>query len=262
MIFQLAPERLDYPIDFDQDDQPDFTFQFMGDDLTIRAHLGSYSPNEIVCPGYTDVMVFEEGDQIGGSTQNWWASNDDFDPWGFFNYNRLAYAFFGFGDFPTTNGNFVGADHKFIGVRFKGRNDEWHYGYVEISSDIELAPRSITLHGVGYNSTSGESVVAAINGGNPNSINEPEVFLNEGSLVIYPNPATNRTDVRFSLTEQAEVKIEILSLLGEQLQVKNIRQLAAGTHRVAIDLSSLNIGVYFISISNGEKSETRKLVVR
>ena len=70
-----------------------------------------------------------------------------------------------------------------------------------------------------------------------------------------------KTTIEFSLPRTENVHLALFNLLGQE-----VRQLAhslkmPGTHRVTIDAASLASGIYFYTLTAGDFSQTRKIVV-
>ena len=82
-----------------------------------------------------------------------------------------------------------------------------------------------------------------INGISENSIND---------LTIYPNPATN------TLTLNTDLKNTKLTILNAQGQL--VQQLSIINYPLSIDISQLNSGIYFLSLTNGTKVVSKKFV--
>lgn len=81
-----------------------------------------------------------------------------------------------------------------------------------------------------------------------------ETEMNIEDLSIYPNPAPgNKIYIRTRHNQLKEV--EVYNVLGKPILQKKI----SGTE---LNISSLEKGIYFLKIKEGEKTATRKLVVR
>ena len=80
----------------------------------------------------------------------------------------------------------------------------------------------------------------------------------------YPNPASETTNIRFSLANPADVTISVMDMNGRE--VKNIKQLhlSASEHNIPLNVSSLAPGVYVYSIvtSSGDGIAGRLTVSR
>lgn len=85
-----------------------------------------------------------------------------------------------------------------------------------------------------------------------NPLDEKEISI-EG-LSIYPNPALgSKIYIR---SKRNEVKqVEVYNILGKAI-------LSDRLTGVEFDISSLEKGIYFLKIQEGERTSTRKLVVR
>lgn len=81
--------------------------------------------------------------------------------------------------------------------------------------------------------------------------------LNIEGLSVYPNPVSNNASTIYisSKNKLALKEIIIYNVLGKQIK-------APVYTTKALDISSLNSGVYILKITEASISETRKLVVR
>jgi hypothetical protein len=88
-----------------------------------------------------------------------------------------------------------------------------------------------------------------------------EESMEENSLAeisLRPNPATTQVNVALSFESETEVKVELLSLLGTQIESETVF-LKEGS--VGFDLSKLSSGIYIIRISSkGGLNKTTRLV--
>lgn len=93
-------------------------------------------------------------------------------------------------------------------------------------------------------------------GNPPPSAGEP-LSLNIEGLSVYPNPVNNNASVVYIISNDKNSfkKVTIYNVLGKQIK-------STVTTRKELDISSLNSGVYILKITEGNISETRKLVIR
>jgi hypothetical protein len=77
----------------------------------------------------------------------------------------------------------------------------------------------------------------------------------------YPNPFNARTTIKYSLSRQAAVSIEIFDISGSKIAsiAKSIKP--AGNHQVIWDASGQASGIYFCKIKIGSCSEVKKMVM-
>ena len=78
----------------------------------------------------------------------------------------------------------------------------------------------------------------------------------------YPNPFSDFTNIPFSLTEAAKVKIEVLDLSGKLVEEVVDAPYNAGSHSVIFNRDNLHSGIYFYRIHTGSIVETHKMNIR
>ncbi len=88
----------------------------------------------------------------------------------------------------------------------------------------------------------------------------------EGSLSVFPNPASERIYVDYVLNSDAETSVELYNLSGEMVGKAPNIPASAGRHRIQLDLTdfdgnSLPPGVYYCVLKSGVKRESAKLIV-
>ena len=85
--------------------------------------------------------------------------------------------------------------------------------------------------------------------------------INENSLFeLMPNPASNNCYLTVNLLEAKNIEISLVNYLGQVIK-KQIESTTIGENKITIDLSTLNKGVYFISLKQGNTLITKKLIV-
>ncbi len=82
----------------------------------------------------------------------------------------------------------------------------------------------------------------------------------------FPNPFNPSTTIRFSLERSAVVRFAVVNLLGQTVESQELGELPAGSYEVnwtatAIGGKSLPSGVYFYTITAGEWSATRRMLL-
>jgi len=82
----------------------------------------------------------------------------------------------------------------------------------------------------------------------------------------YPNPFNPSTKITFRLAADSKVSLKVFDVLGQEVMTLINNDLAAGSHQVDFDASSLNSGVYFYKIeataNNGTNfTDVKKMVL-
>jgi hypothetical protein len=81
------------------------------------------------------------------------------------------------------------------------------------------------------------------------------------SINIFPNPFNNNATIAFTNPENQEVQITLYNALGQAVNVINKGKIAAGDYTEKIDGTHLPAGVYFVNITAGETSITKKVTL-
>ena len=86
----------------------------------------------------------------------------------------------------------------------------------------------------------------------------------EISLMNYPNPFKNNTQVVFTIPEQGHVKLVMTNLFGQQIRTLAEGNMTAGTHSVMVDPSDNNLpsGVYLCKIILTNYDQTQSKMVK
>ncbi|MBC8196685.1 MAG: T9SS type A sorting domain-containing protein [Candidatus Marinimicrobia bacterium] len=93
--------------------------------------------------------------------------------------------------------------------------------------------------------------------GNSITANIPIEFKING---VYPNPFNPETHISYSIPEHANVKIEIINILGQTIEVIFDEFASAGNHQLKWQPTELGSGSYFIKVNyNDEFSQIQKV---
>ncbi len=77
----------------------------------------------------------------------------------------------------------------------------------------------------------------------------------------YPNPFNPTTKIKFSLPENAKVKVSVYDVLGRELKTLVNKNFEAGYHSVNFDANKFTSGVYIYSIETKKFTKVRKMVL-
>ncbi len=79
-------------------------------------------------------------------------------------------------------------------------------------------------------------------------------------LNITPNPVMTQAKISFNSNEQANYDLKITNLVGTQVYQEPIK-VVEGENSYAVNVDQLTKGVYFLSISNGVVSTSKKFII-
>lgn len=83
----------------------------------------------------------------------------------------------------------------------------------------------------------------------------------ETGLILYPNPVSDKLNIRFEMEEQQNVSIELLNKSGNLLKVIDVSNRTEGEQTFVFDVSQLHSGeIYYIRISKNEIVQVKKFV--
>ena len=86
--------------------------------------------------------------------------------------------------------------------------------------------------------------------------------INEGDVSLYPNPASENTNVSLTLNNKEEVTIVVRDLAGKTIQTINAGNLSSGAHNIEMNLEGMAQGMYTVTISAGASNITQKMIVK
>lgn len=88
-----------------------------------------------------------------------------------------------------------------------------------------------------------------------------EQSLNVNSMHIYPSPTNDNATVKFNLTKNSEVSIDLFNLEGKLIQNVYLGTSISGENSVRLNFASYPAGMYLIKLSEGGKSQYSNVVV-
>jgi len=77
----------------------------------------------------------------------------------------------------------------------------------------------------------------------------------------YPNPFNGISKVKVNLGQKSQLGMQLYNLMGQKVYESPTVEVNSGIHFLYIDAENLSPGVYFYTISAGDKKLTRKMVV-
>ena len=92
-----------------------------------------------------------------------------------------------------------------------------------------------------------------------NSVSVVENLSNEFSM--YPNPAGNIAVVDFNMETGNDVEVSLVNAYGQVVKTFHNGYLGAGSQKVNLDLNNVTNGMYFVTVTEGTSTVTKKLSV-
>lgn len=81
------------------------------------------------------------------------------------------------------------------------------------------------------------------------------------SLNIFPNPAANEAEIKFSLEKSSNVTVELFNLEGQLVQTVFAGKLSAGENKLQVDVSGYDQGMYLVKFIEGDRNRFMNLVI-
>jgi hypothetical protein len=89
-----------------------------------------------------------------------------------------------------------------------------------------------------------------------NSLNKTNLSLN-----IFPNPFSTETSIRFNVTDNSNIQLEIFDLTGKKINQLIKTNLNKGIYTINYLSYKLKTGVYICKLTQGNRVSTKKLIV-
>jgi len=82
-------------------------------------------------------------------------------------------------------------------------------------------------------------------------------------FTLFPNPATDEVNIKFTLKTSSDIKISIYDVSGKLIKTdRSSGQFPRGEFLKTIDTRSLQKGIYLVSIETSEYKDTKKLIIK
>jgi len=82
------------------------------------------------------------------------------------------------------------------------------------------------------------------------------------SVNNYPNPFSGKTSFDVNLANSGAVSLVVNSITGQQVSSVNYGVMGAGSHTLTFDANNLTSGIYFYTLTIGDKKVTNKMVIK
>lgn len=80
---------------------------------------------------------------------------------------------------------------------------------------------------------------------------------------LFPNPASNFTNLTFEIKQKTPVTIEVFSLTGQKMfEIQQGKVFEPSLQQIELNITDLASGIYFVSLSTKDSKTTQKLVIK
>jgi len=77
----------------------------------------------------------------------------------------------------------------------------------------------------------------------------------------YPNPFNPVTDIKFDIAAATNVKLTVMNMLGQEVEVLVNQNLSAGTYKADWNASNYPSGIYFYKLEAGDFVDVKKMIL-
>lgn len=184
--------------------------------------------------GNISPRVLQAGDPIGSANPNFQEDND----------NGLVLGQY----FSTFFGNWLGAA-GYVGCRFIAGDGQPHFAWLEL--EVALNAETAVVKAYGYEQMPATGILAGE--GSPAGISGPGATA---LLSISPNPAQDLVTITLPRRSAPPVNIALLDPLGKLRTQRGFRP----GEPLQLDLNGLPSGVYFLRVSQGDRTYPGRIV--
>jgi hypothetical protein len=229
-----------------------------------------------------DITIYQALDLVAEEEYLWHCAFRDLSPnlencwWASYSWALLEP---GEGDDPNWDENEIvwmnEWQHKAEG---EGYNGLWDTAYALIDTSFKrniFIPQEDGIHYVGINVgtciTGGGAFIADIHfifdeiamidqDAVPEAVN-PRFDENGNSLNAYPNPASSNINFKYSVSENSDVELSLINILGQEVAIVVKDSRSKGKYRESFDCSKLTNGMYYGVLKVNNSIVKKKIMV-
>jgi len=82
------------------------------------------------------------------------------------------------------------------------------------------------------------------------------------SIQNYPNPFTATTTIEYSLDQESPVSLKIFNISGQLVKTIDNNLQSTGKHKVTVDLSNMNTGIYIYVIKTKNSTAAKRMILK
>ena len=96
---------------------------------------------------------------------------------------------------------------------------------------------------------------------NTQHVGVADIDVSEAGLVVYPNPFSDNAEVKFTLANNSKVTLAVSDITGKVVRNANLEG-KAGINDYSFVKGNLQSGIYFLTLTSGEKTITKKFSIQ
>lgn len=152
----------------------------------------------------------------------------------------------------------------------KGQPVEYAWDFGVTTTDADTAITKNTSYTYAANGTYTVKLIAFSATGNDTTTQIITVFptalennlsVLAGNVTVYPNPASENVNIEFTLTQSADVTVNIIDITGRVLKSNATTNYSNGLNRIQIETADLTNGLYFVQVISNKGSKTSRLLI-
>jgi hypothetical protein len=148
----------------------------------------------------------------------------------------------------------------FASVRqFLGNDEVWMMGTDNTDSDNSSWTRDLT--GSQVDAWFSDPIELAVRLGFSETTAINEIAKQEINLTLAPNPANDYTVVSYELKDAKKVEYTMYDVNGRVIVRDDLGSQTSGVHRITINTSAYDSGVYYMILTVGESTVSEKIVI-
>ena len=132
-------------------------------------------------------------------------------------------------------------------------------GYAQIVKMDGEAELGFVLDYQGSSGVEWAELVIGMEASETTSLDEDIDASIESFVNVYPNPFNGNTNLTFTAAKAGDASVVVYNLVGERVIDLNLGSISAGTQTIQLDFTSLNAGIYLLSVTAAGETSTLRV---
>ncbi|PWH85337.1 M43 family zinc metalloprotease [Brumimicrobium oceani] len=81
------------------------------------------------------------------------------------------------------------------------------------------------------------------------------------SFSVYPNPADQMANIRFSLENNKNVNVSLVNMMGQTIQSSTVKAMT-GENLVMLNTEKVQAGIYLVKVNTGGSQQVKRLIIK